>query len=79
MVTLLAMLLAGAPPGSSLPDRMTVLREVRPLSVVTDKDLRPVKPPDCKSDAEVQRAVWQVRNGQQGDCWVRDATAFNRR
>jgi hypothetical protein len=78
MVTLLALMLAGVPPGSSLPDRMTALREVKPLSVVTDKDLRPVRPPECKTDAEVQHAVWQVRQGQQGDCWVRDATAFNR-
>jgi hypothetical protein len=78
MVTLLALMLAGAPNSMSIPERNLILRDVKPLSVVTDKDLRPVRPPDCKNDAEVQRAVWQVRNGQQGDCWVRDATAFNR-
>ena len=78
MVSLLALLLVGLPPGS-LPEQRLTIREVRPLSVVTDKDMRPSRPPDCKSDAEVQHAVWQVRNGQAGDCWVRDATAFNRR
>jgi hypothetical protein len=78
MVSLLALLLAGLPPGS-LPEQRLSIREVRPLSVVTDKDMRPTRPPECKTDAEVQHAVWQVRNGQAGDCWVRDATAFNRR
>jgi hypothetical protein len=78
-VSLLALLLVGVPPGSSLPERNIMLRETRPLTQVSDKDLRSVRPPDCKTDAEVQQAVLQVRNGQQGDCWVRDATAFNRR
>jgi hypothetical protein len=79
MVTLLALMLAGAPVGSSLPERNLPLREVKPLTQVSDKDLRPVRPADCKTEADVQRAVQQVRSGQQGDCWVRDATAFNRR
>jgi hypothetical protein len=79
MVSLLALLLVGAPPGSSLPERNLILRDVKPLTQVSDKDLRPVRPPACKTDAEVQHAVEQVRNGQAGDCWVRDVTAFNRR
>jgi hypothetical protein len=78
MVTLLALMLAGAPVGSSLPERNLPIREVKPLTQVSDKDLRPVRPADCKTEADVQRAVQQVRSGQQGDCWVRDATAFNR-
>jgi hypothetical protein len=78
MVTLLAMMLAGAPIGSSLPERSLLLREVKPLTQVSDKDLRPVRPADCKTEAEVRHAVEQVRSGQAGDCWVRDATAFNR-
>ncbi|MGN6154413.1 MAG: hypothetical protein ACTHN4_01600 [Sphingomicrobium sp.] len=78
MVTLLALLLAGAPPGGSLPERRIILREVKPLTQVSDKDLRPTRPPDCKTDADVARAVQQVRSGQAGDCWVRDAAAFNR-
>ena len=78
MVTLLALMLAGAPVGSSIPERSVMLREVKPLTQVSDKDLRPVRPADCKTEADVQRAVQQVRSGQQGDCWVRDASAFNR-
>ena len=44
---------------------------------VTDKDLRPMRAPDCKSEAETQRAVEQVRNGEAGDCWVRDIREFS--
>ena len=43
---------------------------------VTDKDLRPGRPPDCRSAAETQRAVEQVRRGDPGDCWVKDISAF---
>lgn len=79
MVPLLFLLLSGAPTGSSMPDRNIILRDVRPLSMVTDKDMRPSKPPDCKTAEEVQRAVQEVRNGEAGECFVRDATAFNPR
>ena len=58
--------------------RMHVQDASSQATAVIDKDMRPVRPPDCRTDAEVQHAVWQVRNGQQGDCWVRDVTAFNR-
>lgn len=78
MVSLLVLLVAGVPQMNSIPDQRLTIRDLKPLSVVTDKDLRPVRPPECKTDAEVIRAVAQVRNGQQGDCWVRDAAAFNR-
>ena len=78
MVTLLALMLAGAPTPGSLPERRVILREVKPLTQVSDKDLRPTRPADCKTEADIRRAVEQVRSGQQGDCWVRDATAFNR-
>jgi len=43
---------------------------------VTDKDLRPGRPPDCRSAVETQRAVDQVRRGEPGDCWVKDLSAF---
>jgi hypothetical protein len=78
MVTLLALMLAGVPPGSSLPERNIILRDVKPLSQVSDKDLRPSRPPECKTEVDVEHAVQQVKQGQQGDCWVRDVTAFNR-
>lgn len=75
---LAALLLAGS--GQSIGDNRGVLRDpMRGPTPVTDKDLRPSRPPDCRTDAEVQRAVEQVRNGELGDCWVRDAAAFNRR
>ena len=46
---------------------------------VTDKDLRPVKAPDCRSEADVQRALEQVGRGEQGDCFIKDIRAFSRR
>ena len=80
MVVHLLMALMLAPGSGSIGDNRGVLRDpLRGPTPVTDKDLRPTRPPDCKSDAEVQHAVWQVRNGEKGDCWVRDVTAFNRR
>lgn len=74
---LMAMMLA---PGSgSIGDNRGILRDpLRGPTPVTDKDLRPTRPPDCRTQFEAARAVEQVRNGEKGDCWVRDATAFNR-
>ena len=75
---LAALLLAGS--GQSIGDNRGVLRDpMRGPTPVADKDLRPGRPPDCRTDADVQRAVEQVRNGEPGDCWVRDASAFSRR
>ena len=75
---LAALLLTGS--GQSIGDNRGVLRDpLRGPTPVADKDLRPARPPDCRTEADVQRAVEQVRNGEPGDCWVRDATAFNRR
>lgn len=54
------------------------IRDQATAAPVTDKDLRPARPADCKTEADVRRAVEQVRSGQPGDCWVRDASAFNR-
>lgn len=77
MLKLLVLLLLA--PDPSLPTSNIRLhdRGIGPTAV-TDKDLRPVKPRDCQNEAEVQRAVAQVRQGEPGDCFVRDATAFNR-
>lgn len=75
---LAALLLAGS--GQSIGDNRGILRDpLRGPTAVTDKDLRPGRPPDCRTEAEVQRAVQQVRNGEPGDCFVKDPTAFNRR
>ena len=75
----LLMIMAFAQAGGSLPESRVLLpdRAVGPTAV-TDKTLRPVRPPDCRTEAEVQKAVAQVRDGQQGDCFVRDLAAFRR-
>ena len=74
---LAAMLLA---PGGQVahPETFNNFRETRVVAPVTDKDIRPSRPPACRTDAEVQIAVQQVRNGEAGDCWVKDASAFSR-
>ena len=74
----LLMLIALAP-GGPLPESKLQVQDPRGAVAVTDKYMLPSTPPDCKNDAEVQKAVEQVRNGERGDCWVRDVTAFNRR
>ena len=45
---------------------------------VTDKDLRPMRPPDCRTEADVQRTLEQLRHGEPGDCFIRDMSAFSR-
>jgi hypothetical protein len=77
MLHLLAAMLL-APGAMSHPEINVNIREQRVTGPVTDKDIRPVRPPECRTEAEVQLAVQQVRNGEGGDCWVRDASAFSR-
>jgi hypothetical protein len=72
----LLMLLALAP--VDIPDAKLQVQDPRNATAVTDKFLLPSRPRDCKTDLEVQKAVEQVRNGEAGECWVRDVTAFNR-
>lgn len=75
---LVAMMMA--PSMSSLPEQQAMMHDrVRGTTPVTDKDLRHVKPPDCKTDDEAQKAIAQVRNGEAGDCFVRDPKAFSHR
>jgi hypothetical protein len=74
----LLMLIALAPAGS-IPEGKMQVQDPRGAVAVTDKYLLPSRPPDCKNEAEVQKAVEQVRNGERGECWVRDVSAFNRR
>jgi hypothetical protein len=68
------------PHGSSLPERNVILRDraVAPTPV-TDKDLRPVKAPDCRNEAEIQRALEQLSHGEAGDCFIRDIKRLSRR
>ncbi len=68
-----------APTGGSIGENRGILRDPQQgPTPITDKDLRPSRPPNCRNEAEVRRAVEQVRNGELGDCWVKDARAFNR-
>jgi hypothetical protein len=77
MISLLAAMLL-APGSVAHPEVNVPLRETRVTGPVTDKDLRPTRPPECRTEADVQLAVQQVHQGQAGDCWVRDVSAFNR-
>jgi hypothetical protein len=80
MVVHLLMALMLAPGGGSIGDNRVILRDpLRGPTPVTDKDLRPSRAPYCRTEVDVQRAVEQVRNGEPGDCFVKDAAAFNRR
>lgn len=73
----LLILLALAPNGGAIGENNAILRE-RAMSPtpVTDKDLRPVKLPDCRSDAEIQITLKQIRNGEPELCFIRDRQAF---
>ena len=75
----LLMLLMLSPAQGGIPERFMIPRDQGTATPVTDKDLRPVRPPDCKTDEETARAVAQVRAGEPGECFVRDVSAFNRR
>ena len=46
---------------------------------VTDKDLRLMKAPDCKTEAEIQRTLVQLSHGEAGDCFIRDIKRLGRR
>lgn len=74
------LLLLALAPGAAQPEANFKLRDraVGPTPV-TDKDLRPVKAPDCRSEAEVQKALHQLSQGEAGDCFIRDRSAFSRR
>ena len=77
MMALLMLLALG--PVHDIPEGKLQVQDPRGATAVTDKYLLPSRPPDCKNEIEVQKAVEQVRNGERGECWVRDVTAFNRR
>lgn len=79
MLQLLMLLLAAAQPvGGSLPEQNLKLREIPSPTPVTDKDLRPVKAPDCKSEAEIQRTLEQLSHGEPGECFIRDIRRLSR-
>ena len=66
-------------PGAAQPEANVKFRDrVQDPTPVTDKDLRPVKAPDCRNDVEVQKALYQLSLGEAGDCFIRDRTAFKK-
>jgi hypothetical protein len=73
----LLILLAAAAPGGGRTD--VIIRE-RALAAtpVTGMELRPVKMPDCRNDVEVNRALEQLRQGQAGECFIRDIKLIQR-
>ena len=77
MHLLIALMLAPSP--GALPDRAIIAREQVGPTPVTDKDLRPVKLPDCRSDAAVQRQLELMKHGEVGECFIRDISALKRR
>jgi len=80
MHLLTALLLVQGPGGGSIGENRFILRDpVQGPMQVTDKDLRPMKAPDCRTEEETQRAVAQVKNGEPGECFVRDLRAFKSR
>jgi len=78
MMKLLLVLLLLAPPPSITESNSKLRDRAQGPTPVTDKDLRPIKPPDCRNQAEVQRTLEQLSHGEAGDCFIRDKTAFRR-
>jgi len=78
MIKLLVFLLLA--PATAQPDANIRLRDrAQHPTPVTDKDLRPMKAPDCKSEAEIQRTLEQLSYGEAGDCFIRDIRRLSRR
>ena len=75
----LIILLAMMAPGTSLPESNVKLRDrLEGPTPVTDKDLRPVKAPDCKTEAEIQKTLEQLSYGEPGDCFIRDKSRLTK-
>lgn len=77
MLQLLMLLLAPADM-VNVPAMRLMTQDPHSAVAVENKYMLPTRPPDCRTDEEVQRAVEQVRSGERGECWVRDVRAFNR-
>ena len=75
----LIILLGMMAPGASQPDLNVKLRDrLEGPTPVTDKDLRPVKAPDCKTEAEIQKTLEQLSYGEPGDCFIRDKSRLTK-
>ena len=78
MLHLLIALLLAPSPGSIGDNRSLLFDRAQGPTPVTDKDLRPGKLPDCRTDQEVQITLEQIRHGDRELCFIRDIKAFNR-
>ena len=75
----LIILMAMMAPGTSQPESNVKLRDrLEGPTPVTDKDLRPVKAPDCKTEAEIQKTLEQLSYGEPGDCFIRDKSRLTK-
>ena len=79
MMTPLLMLLVLAPIERSLPEMKLQVQDPRSATAVTDKRLIAPRLPDCRNDAEVQKTLVELRQGGQGQCFIRDVKAFSQR
>ena len=74
---LIAMLLVQPNSGSIGENRLLLYDRAQGPTPVTDKDLRPTRLPDCRTAAEVQVTLQQIRNGEPELCFIRDQRAFH--
>ena len=75
----LIILLAMMSPGTSLPESNVKIRDrLEGPTPDTDKYLRPVKAPDCKTEAEIQKTLEQLSYGEPGDCFIRDKSRLTK-
>lgn len=76
------MLLAAQDPGGTLRpgEGSLILRErIRATTATTNIFLLTPRPPDCRNAEEEQIAIEQVRNGELGQCMVRDQSRIRER
>jgi len=78
MHLLIAMLLLQPTEGSLGENRLLLFDRAQGPTPVTDKDLRPMKAPDCRTEAEIQKALVQISVGEAGDCFIRDIKRLTR-
>lgn len=80
MLKLLVFLLLAPTQGEAMGDLNLKFRDrAFPPTPVTDKDMRPMKAPDCRTEAEIQATLEQLSHGERGDCFIRDISRFKRR
>lgn len=75
----LVILLFAAPAMAGPPDRVNLRDRLEGPTPVTDKWIIPPKAPDCKNAQQEQVAIEQIRNGELGQCFVRDQSKLHQR